>query len=52
MPSPWNPGGTPKPEKWRCGKKADEALVLVLKTVAALEIPHLDMEHDGGEIVH
>ena len=36
----------------RCGKKVDEALVLVLKTVAALEIPHLDMEHDDGEVVH
>ncbi len=36
----------------RRGKNVDEALVLALKTVAALEIPHLDMEDEGGEIVH
>jgi hypothetical protein len=36
----------------RRGKHVDEALVLALKTVAALEIPHLDMEDEGGEIVH
>ena len=31
---------------------ADEALAFALKTVAALEIPHLEIEHDSGEIVH
>ena len=36
----------------RCGKKVDEALVLALTTVAALEIPHLDLEHESGEVVH
>ena len=36
----------------RCGKKVDEALVLALKTVAALDIPHLDTEDDGGEVIH
>ncbi len=35
------------------GKKVDEAVVLALKTVAALEIPHLDVEErEGGEVVH
>lgn len=36
----------------RCGKKVDEALVLALKAIAALEIPHLSMEHVGGDVVH
>ena len=36
----------------RNGKKVDEALVLALKTVAALDIPHLDTEDDGGEVIH
>lgn len=35
-----------------CGKNVDEALVLALKTVAALDIPHLDVEDEGGAIVH
>jgi len=36
----------------RCGKKVDEALVVALKAVRELEIPHLDMEDEGGEVVH
>jgi hypothetical protein len=26
--------------------------VLALKAIAALEIPHLSMEHVGGDVVH
>ena len=36
----------------RCGGKVDEALLLALKTVAALDIPHLDVEDEDGEVVH
>lgn len=36
----------------RGGRTVDEALALALKTVAALEIPHLDIEDEGGEVVH
>ena len=36
----------------RCGKKVDEALALALKTVATLEIPHIAMEYDAGDVVH
>jgi hypothetical protein len=36
----------------RCGRKVDEALLLALKAVAALDIPHLDMEDEGGEVIH
>lgn len=36
----------------RGGKKADEALALALKAVAELEIPHLYVEPEGGEVVH
>ena len=35
----------------RCGKKVDVAILSALKT-AALEIPHLDTEDAGGEVVH
>ena len=31
---------------------ADEALALALKTVAALDIPHLEFDSEGGEMVH
>lgn len=31
---------------------ADEAIALALKTVTALEIPHLEPEEEGGEVVH
>ena len=33
-------------------KNVDEALLLALKMVEALEIPHLDLEDGGGEMVH
>jgi hypothetical protein len=33
-------------------RNADEALLLALKMVAALEIPHLELEDEGGEMVH
>ena len=33
-------------------RDVDEALVQALKTVAALEIPHLEVEANGGEVVH
>ncbi|MQA29947.1 MAG: hypothetical protein GEU82_08930 [Luteitalea sp.] len=36
----------------RGGKKVDQALALALKSVAALDIPHLDTGEDGGEVVH
>jgi hypothetical protein len=36
----------------RRGGIADEALVLALKTIAALEIPHLAMDDDDDEVVH
>jgi hypothetical protein len=36
----------------RSGKKVDEALALALKAVAELDIPHLYVEPDGGEVVH
>ena len=36
----------------RGGKKVDEALRLALKTVAALELPHMETEDTGGEVVH
>jgi hypothetical protein len=36
----------------RRGTAADEALALALKTVAALDIPHLEFDSEGGEMVH
>jgi hypothetical protein len=36
----------------RRGSVADGALMLALKTIAALEIPHLATEDDDGEVVH
>ena len=36
----------------RGGAAADAALRLALRTVAALEIPHLELEDSGGEVVH
>jgi hypothetical protein len=39
-------------QRARCGKKVDEALALALKTVAALEVPHLEVEYDGTDVVH
>jgi hypothetical protein len=36
----------------RCGKKVDDALATALKAVADLEIPHLYVEPEGGEVVH
>jgi len=33
-------------------KSADKALALAVKTIAALEIPHLDIEEDGGQTIH
>ena len=35
-----------------CGKKVDEALATALKAVADLDIPHLYVEPEGGEVVH
>jgi len=34
------------------GTGADEALALALKAVAALDIPHLEFEDEGSEMVH
>jgi hypothetical protein len=34
----------------RC--RADQALVLALKAVRALDIPHLDMEDEEDQVVH
>ena len=36
----------------RRGRDVDEALVLALKTVAGLEIPHLESEEGEDEVVH
>ena len=36
----------------RGGKKVDDALLVALNTVAALEIPHLDPEEVGDDVVH
>jgi hypothetical protein len=36
----------------RGGAAADAALRLALKTIAALEIPHLELEDPAGEVVH
>jgi hypothetical protein len=33
-------------------KDLEAALALALKTIAALEIPHLDIEEGSGEVVH
>ena len=35
-----------------CSKKVDEALATALKAVADLDIPHLYVEPEGGEVVH
>lgn len=32
--------------------RTDAALALALKTVAALDIPHLDPEEEEGQVVH
>jgi hypothetical protein len=35
------------------GRKVDDALVLALKAVRAIEIPHLDMDdEEEGHLVH
>jgi hypothetical protein len=39
-------------QRARCGKKVDEALALALKTVAALEIPHVEVEYEASDLVH
>ncbi len=36
----------------RCGRKADEAIALALKTVVQLDLPHLAVEDERGEVVH
>jgi hypothetical protein len=36
----------------RCGKKADDAIADALKAVARLDLPHLDVDGPGGEVVH
>jgi hypothetical protein len=33
-------------------RNVDEALAAALRMVAALEIPHLDLEDAGGEMIH
>jgi hypothetical protein len=33
-------------------RNVDEALAAALRMVAALEIPHLDVEDEGGEMIH
>jgi hypothetical protein len=35
-----------------CVSSAEEALVLALKTVTALEIPHLELEEEEEQVVH
>lgn len=35
-----------------CGKKVDDALATALRAVADLDIPHLYVEPEGGEVVH
>jgi hypothetical protein len=37
----------------KCGKKVDDALVLALKSVARMDIPHLEIEpYTNGDVVH
>ena len=36
----------------RRGKKVEEAITLALKTVAALEIPHLELVEAASDVVH
>ncbi|MDR1990749.1 MAG: hypothetical protein LBQ09_11030 [Acidobacteriaceae bacterium] len=33
-------------------KKLDEALALAIRTVAGLELPHLEIEYVSGDVVH
>ncbi len=36
----------------QCGEDVDQALAVAVKAVAELEIPHLEVELDYGEVVH
>lgn len=36
----------------RMGGNADQGVVLALRTVRALEIPHLEPEEEEGEVIH
>ena len=36
----------------RGGKKVDEALALALTAIRTLDIPHLEMEEESGDVVH
>ena len=36
----------------RLGKQVDDALTTALKTIAQLDIPHLEVEPEGSEVVH
>jgi hypothetical protein len=36
----------------RRDKKLDDGLAMAIRTIAALEIPHLEIEYVDGEVVH
>lgn len=36
----------------RRGKKVDDGLAMAIRAIAALELPHLELEPVGGEVVH
>lgn len=36
----------------RRDKKVDEALKLAIRTIAALDLPHLEIEYTDGQVVH
>ena len=36
----------------RCGNQVDDALATALKTIAQLDIPPLEVEPEGSEVVH
>jgi hypothetical protein len=36
----------------RSGKKVDEALALALTAIRTLDIPHLEMDDERGDVVH
>jgi hypothetical protein len=36
----------------RSGKKVDDALALALATIRRLDIPHLDVDDESGDVVH
>lgn len=36
----------------RRDKKVDEGLALAIQAIAALELPHLELEYIEGEVIH